>query len=86
MKQLDKTIVIHYRWWRDCDGDDSIKPEHVEALEERAMDRIKEMMEEGYSSGELLDNIRMSDEDGEDGIEYTGWWHIEEWDVMENKS
>jgi hypothetical protein len=32
------------------------------------------MMEEGYTSGELNDTVRMDDEDGEEGIEYSGWW------------
>lgn len=72
---MEKTIEskITYRWWRD-DGD--IKPEHEEALEERAQDRISEMTKEGYTSGELIDYIRMTDDDPEDGVEYHGWWEI----------
>ncbi len=76
MKQIEIKKVITYRWWRD--GDDEIKPEHAQALEERADDRIVEMMKEGYTSGELRDNIRMTDEDPEDGIEYQGWWEVKE--------
>lgn len=35
------------------------------------MDRISQQMKEGFTSGELYDNIRM---DGEDGVEYKRFW------------
>jgi len=53
-----------------------IKQSHLDALKESAMERITECLKEGYVSGELIDNIHMDDEDGEDGIEYSGWWMI----------
>ena len=68
-------MVISYRWWRDSGK--NIKPEHVEALEERAEERIQEMMGQGFTSGELTDNIHMTDKDSEDGVEYTGHWEVE---------
>ena len=71
MKQLECTIKITYRWWRKK-GD--IKPEHIEALKESAEERIAEMRAQGFLHGELHDNIRMTEKDGEDGVEYTGWW------------
>ena len=74
MKQLERSYGITYRWWRD-DGQD-IEPEHVQALEESADSRIAEMLGEGYSCGELQDNIRMTDDDPDDGVEYSGWWKI----------
>ena len=73
-KQHEKKIQIRYRWWRP--GKQDIKPEHVEAMEERADERIRKMMAQGYTSGELNDNIHMTDDDPEDGVEYTGWWEI----------
>jgi hypothetical protein len=71
---MKREVTISYNWKRDDDGE--IKPEHVEALEETAMNRIIDMMQEGYTSGELSDNIIMTDEDGEDGISYSGLWSI----------
>lgn len=74
MKQLERSKLTTYRWWRS--GGQDIKPEHVPALEERADERIAEMLTEGYSSGELNDNIHMTEDDPEDGIEYSGWWEV----------
>lgn len=70
---MKRELTISYNWSRD-DGKE-IKPDHVEALEESAMNRIQDMMGEGYTSGELSDNIIMDDDDG-DGIEYSGWWGL----------
>ena len=72
MKKITRTIKISYRWWRD--NKKAIIPEHVGALEESAEDKIFEMLEEGFSCGELRDNIHMLDKDPEDGIEYNGYW------------
>ncbi len=74
MIQIERTKVVTYRWWRDGGG--AVKPEHVPALEERADERIAEMMAEGYTSGELLDNIHMAEDDPEDGVAYRGWWEL----------
>ena len=74
MKQMERSKLITYRWWRS--GEKDIEPEHVEALEERAQERIGEMMKDGYSSGELLCNLPMTDSDSEDGVEYSGWWDV----------
>ena len=71
---MKREVIISYNWSKDDDSE--IKPKHQEALEESAMDRITQMMNEGYSSGELNDTVRMDDEDGEEGIEYRGWWSI----------
>ena len=71
---MKKKITITYNWSNA--GGTEIPANHQEALEESAMDRILKMQTEGYTSGELHDNIRMTDEDGEDGIEYSGWWEM----------
>lgn len=74
MKEMKRSKVITYRWWRS--NKQEIKPEHVEALEETADASITEMMKDGFTSGELNDNIHMTDDDPEDGIEYTGYWEV----------
>ena len=72
--QIERKITITYRWWRDGE----VKKEHVAALEEAARERISEMAKEGYTSGELHDNIHATDDDPEDGVEYSGWWELKE--------
>lgn len=69
---IERKVTISYNWSRTDDKE--IPTEHLEALEESAMERVVEMMDEGYTSGELHDTVRMNDEDGEDGIEYSGHW------------
>jgi hypothetical protein len=80
MKQMERKIEITYRWWRT--DKKTIKTAHVEALEEAAMDRIKKMMGEDYTSGELCDNIHMTDDDPEDGVGYSGWWEVKQSDSI----
>lgn len=72
--QIEKQITITFRWWNDSDNE--IDPRHAEALEETATDTINDMIRDGFTSGELNDNIRMHDSDPEDGIEYQGWWEM----------
>ena len=76
MKELERKLSIRYRWWRSGGGD--IRPEHVDALDERARDRIFEMAGKDFVAGELCDNIRFDDSDGDDGVEYRGYWRLEE--------
>ena len=71
---MKKKIIIRYNWINENDTD--IKKSHLEALEETAMNRIFEQCQEGYTSGELIDCVRMGEEDGEEGIEYSGWWDM----------
>ncbi|TRZ51293.1 MAG: hypothetical protein D4S01_05110 [Dehalococcoidia bacterium] len=71
--QIERKVTITYRWW----SEKGVKPEHIEALEEAAMEVImKQVSTEGYTSGELNDNINMSEENTEDGVEYSGWWEM----------
>jgi len=66
--QMERKQVITYRWWK---GDKTeIKGSHFAELEENATERIKQMVAEGYYSGELHAVCY----DGDDEIEYTGWW------------
>lgn len=73
---MESTIVIEYNFNRNDDSDAPIKPSHLEALQEDAEERIFEMIKEGYTSGELISNVLVDDEDGEDGISYSGWFTI----------
>lgn len=70
--QIERKITISW-WWRNNDLDE-IDPEHAEALDESARERIFKMIKEGYVQGELHDNIHMHDSDPEDGVDYHGWW------------
>ena len=45
------------------------------------MGRINEQMNQGYTSGEMTDNICMRGSDPENGIEYHGHWEVEIKDV-----
>lgn len=74
MKQLEIKKVVTIRWWRSTG---EVLPEHAEALEEAGWKRANEMAAEGYTSGELNENIRMTDNDPEDGVEYRGWWEMD---------
>ena len=67
---MKRKIVIEY-WW-ECSRFKKIPKEYEEALKESAMSRITEMMQEGYTSGELCANI----ENGEDEFEFRGWWKV----------
>ena len=65
-KQLEFTIS--FRWW--LNGARQINPDHAEDLKESAISRIAEMVERGYTSGELCADF------DEDAIEYHGYWEI----------
>ena len=71
---MEKKITISYNW-SDDEGK-TPKVSHQEPLEGDAMERIFDMTKEGYTSGELHSTVRMDDEDGEDGITYSGYWSL----------
>jgi hypothetical protein len=85
VKQIEKQVTITFRWWTNSDKE--IDPNHVEGLEKSAMTIISEMMNEGYTSGELNESLRMPDFDNkrhskslnaDDAmygyIDYQGYW------------
>jgi hypothetical protein len=74
---MKRTIVTTIKYWWSPVAGGECKLEHVEALAEAAEDHISEMSAQGYTSGELYDNIYMTDDDPENGIDYRGWWEIE---------
>ena len=73
-------LAIKYNW--TCDqGVDPIPEKHREALKDNALERICEMIGEGYASGELNTAVRFGEdevpeEDGDYGLTYSGWWGI----------
>jgi len=69
---LVRTQRDNYRRWRE--DDENVVPEHVPALLETAKEQIAAMRAKGFTSGQILDNIRMTDADPEDGAVYRGWW------------
>jgi hypothetical protein len=79
---IKKEVTISFEWWTDDHGwtddhdNEEIKQNHAEALEETAMEKIISMMKEGFTSGELEDNINMDDDDPEEGVGYSGWWSL----------
>ena len=79
MEKLKRKYELSY-YWKCDDGKQEILEHHIEALEETAENLIKEMQKEGNYCGELHDNIFMIDEDinddGEQGISYSGWWNL----------
>lgn len=71
---MEKEVTISYNWSNNKGTE--VQQNHQAALEESAMNRIIQMMNEGCTSGELHDTIRMDQKDGKDGIEYSGYWSI----------
>lgn len=69
-------IEISTEWWNSNDPKLEIKLSHREILEEEGIRRVVEMMNDGYTSGELIHNITLDEDDTEDGIEYSGFWSI----------
>lgn len=73
--------TIEYYW--TCDQGIEIPEKHKEALKEDADDRINEMINEGFTSGELNTSVRygknvVPQEDEDDGLTYSGWWSVKE--------
>ena len=64
---MKKEIIISFEWWDDEGRDFS---QYNEQLEREAMDRIIQMMSEGYTAGELISYL------SEDAIELRGSWSV----------
>lgn len=65
--QIERQIQTTFRWWTS-NNSQVISPEHADRLEMYALERIHEMQQEGYFSGELLVEI--------DDVQYRGWWDV----------
>ncbi|NMB83299.1 MAG: hypothetical protein GYA14_15935 [Ignavibacteria bacterium] len=64
---MKRKIVITFSWWHD--EAPNVESEHEERLESAAMERISQLLPDGYTSGELHEEI--------EGIYYNGWWDME---------
>lgn len=73
IRRLEGRIVTTYMWRSKDNG--GIPPEHIEALQETAMEQIAAGHKIGFMGGKLKDNIHMIDADPEDGIAYSGYWN-----------
>lgn len=66
--------VISIEWWINDENRSEPLAHHVEALQEAAQSRINALMSDGYTSGQLIESIRSSEDDPEEGVHYLGWW------------
>ena len=71
---MNSRIIINYSW-QDAEAPKRpIRASHREALDETAQSQIGDMMQQGFTSGDLTDNIHMDEYDGDEGIPYVGHW------------
>lgn len=71
---MKRRITIDFNWWTDDKKD--IDPEVQEILEQKALEHIKEMWGQGFTQGELNENIRMTVAEPKFGIDYRGHWSL----------
>lgn len=79
MNVFRRMITIEYHWTPN--DIKTIPQKHLEALEEDAMERIFQMIKEGYTSGELHTSVRfgkdeVEEEHEDDGLSYSGLWSL----------
>lgn len=67
MKQINRSIVVTYNWWRL--GDLDIVPQHIKELEQEAEEQIIAHIEQGYKEGELYYSFG-------DVYRYRGHWNM----------
>lgn len=71
MKQFERKITITYRWWTD--SDEEINPKDISRLDEEAKLTVAEMMELGFTSGELNLDVTPNKIDYSS---YSGHWEM----------
>lgn len=69
---MERSITIKYRFWSDDKS--PVKKEHEEKLEAFALERINEMWNDGFTSGELNACIYAGDDTVDK--DYSGWFDI----------
>jgi hypothetical protein len=69
-------IEITTEWWNNENPKLEIKTSHREVLEEEGINRVVEMMKDGYTSGELNHNLCLDRNDPDEGIDYSGFWSL----------
>lgn len=71
--------LMTVNWWlvNEINGKNKPLDRHEDALAETAHSQVADAMANGMTSGELSDTVRMTDEDGDEGIAYRGHWTFE---------
>lgn len=80
MNEIAKEVTIKFRWWSGVDFIDKFPQDHQERLEQAAMDHISGMIKEGFTSGELREDLWVDAVPpckSSIFIEYLGHWEIE---------
>jgi hypothetical protein len=78
MKRIEKKVTIEY-WWKRDDGKE-IQKYLIPLLDEAAETRINFARGEGYTSGELSENLEVGDK----CYSFSGWWSTKEEDTTED--
>ena len=69
-----RNMKLSYSWTGfDSDSSPELTTELKEHLDEHAMDRMLEMIKEGYTGGELCHTIEVNEEE----ITFSGWWDFQ---------
>jgi hypothetical protein len=82
---MEKQIIINY-WWECAKIKGEIPESLICTLKDSAFGRISETMKEGYTSGELCENIFddiPNRKTPKDGWEFHGFWTATECDAVE---
>ena len=69
---MEREIVISYRLRNVIEPSADIPLLHQSILEDLAHDKIIQMLENGFTSGEFIEDIE--DTNVKTTIEYKGWW------------
>ena len=72
--QIEFREEISMRWWSDTDLVKKVTTDEEEQLEQEARDRVKDMVDQGYTSGELVGTLVRNN--GRTEISMSGWWEI----------
>ena len=73
MKSFSRSKLTKYRWRREDCGE--IFPDHIQELEKYAAERIADLMEQGYTCGELHIDISSG---SSASVSYVGGWENRE--------
>jgi len=73
MKAFERSKLTKYRWWRE--DWDEVVPDHVKELEKHAAERIADLLEQGFTEGELKIEISSG---SSASVSYVGWWEHRE--------
>lgn len=66
-------INISVEWW-NADDRSEPKRDYKDELVESAIKQVPGMILEGFTSGQLLENLCVSDKDPNEGVNFVGHW------------